>query len=1567
VTSARSSLHPARLFAELSATVAVGSVAVNLAMPRIAPGIAGTGLAVATAALLALLVGPWIYWRCLAATRRAVRQQDAVRSHGAAHDAGRSRLRGPIAITAATHLGSLALTGAAVLWLKHDIEMQTQQRFERQVERVENDILQHFERPLFVLKGARGAYAASTRVARADFRAYVESRRLEEEFPGLRGFGFIERVERAALQRFVAAERADGAPQFGVRTQGDASDLYVIKYIEPLAANYGAWGYDIGSEPIRREAAERAVASGEPTLTGRITLVQDEQLRSAFLYLLPVYRHGADPETLAQRRATLVGLVYAPIVVSELLHTAPQHWDAGLRLRLYDGAAAAGAALLYENGQRDDESRATSDDDGSLRAVRTLRIGGRALTLEVSSTVAFEASADRSSQLFAAIGGALLSLLLALAAWLLASGRLRAQSLARRMTADLDRLAKVVQRTSNGVLIGDAAFRVQWVNDGFTRLSGYTLDDIRGRRPSELLCSELRDPHESARVQQAIESGSEFRGELLNRARDGRDYWIEVDLQPLRDEHGTLTGFMAIETDITAQKQAEDELRRGHAMMQAIVDNLPCGLSVFDANLELVVHNRQLRSLLELPDRLFDAPVTSFESIIRHNAERGEYGDADTELVVAQILERARHPVPHRIQRDRPSGLALDIHGVPMPGGGFVTTYSDVSERRRAEQQVEDRERFMRIVTNHIPGTVSYWTTELRCTYANNGYRNWLGRDPASMIGIELRELLGEERFRENEPHLRAALAGEDQRVERTRRLPDGSTMQYWLHFLPDRDGDTIKGLVSVAIDVSDLKQAQQQLEALNSELRERTAQAEQANVAKSRFLANMSHEIRTPMNAILGMLRLLRNTPLTARQRDYAAKTEGAARSLLGLLNDILDFSKVEAGKMQLDPRPFSLERAMRDLSPILSTNVGAKGIELLYDIDPAVPDALVGDDMRLQQVLINLGGNAIKFTAEGSVVLSVRVLELHADRVRLAFAVRDTGIGIAPEHQEHIFSGFSQAEASTTRRFGGTGLGLAICQRLVSMMGGELALASVPGQGSTFSFELDLLRATTPAPAPTAAAAPLRVLVVDDHATARATIAAAARSLGWQADEAGDGAEAVARVGSAAAAGTAYDAVFLDCRMPGADGWQACREIRARSDAPPRLIMLTAHGHEMLAARSPDEQALLDGFLVKPVTAAMLGEAVDAAFHPPTGDAAPPERRDAPRLTGLRILVVDDNANNRQIARELLADEGAQIEVAGDGAQAVAAVAAAEPPYDAVLMDVQMPVMDGYAATAAIRSELGRAALPIVAMTANALTGDREACLAAGMNDHVGKPFDLDTLVATLRRVTGRAAAAGGSAAPAAEARSSNEARLDVAAALRRIGGHRGAYARMLRGSLGDIAASADALDAHLAAGRRNEAGLLMHTMKGLAATIGAVALSALAARAERSFDAPPGDAADGSPAREADERALACAWLDALQLDLPELERIAREFSVVEPAAGTTALAVPIDELLRRLDELAALLREADMAAVDACERLRAAPGALAGKLEELDAAVGAFDFDLAAELCDGLAQRLAGDAA
>ncbi len=624
---------------------------------------------------------------------------------------------------------------------------------------------------------------------------------------------------------------------------------------------------------------------------------------------------------------------------------------------------------------------------------------------------------------------------------------------------------------------------------------------------------------------------------------------------------------------------------------------------------------------------------------------------------------------------------------------------------------------------------------------------------------------------------------------------------------------------------------------------------AEDASLAKGQFLANMSHEIRTPMNAILGMLSLLQDTELTSRQRDYASKTEGAAQSLLGLLNDILDFSKVESGKMSLESEPFPIERLLRSLSVVLSANVGDKEVEVLFDIDPTLPEVVRGDAMRLQQVLVNLGGNAVKFTNCGQVVLALRKVQSVPDAVTIAFSVQDTGIGIAPEHQTHIFDGFTQAEGSTTRRFGGTGLGLAICKRFVELMGGEIQLESVLGKGSTFSFTLTLpivVEAPADLAAPQKAVVPpQRVLVVDDNPFAGNFTMGMMRALDWPADLVASGKAALDLIQSKMGAERAafpYTVVYVDWQMPSMDGWETTRRIReiaAQSMGPqPMVIMIAAHGHEMLAQRSEAEQSQLNGFLMKPVTASMLKEALQDARSGShamrLATKAPTNRK---QLQGMRILVVEDNLINQQVAKGVLSSEGALVTLAANGRLGADAVAAATPQFDVVLMDLQMPEVDGYEATRIIRNELGLKDLLIIAMTANVMASDREACFAAGMNEHVGKPFNKAKLVALLLEMTGfKPEESVGTAEPEAIAAVPHVPGLDLAAALGRMAGMHALYARTAKEFSKSLSTFVQELRQGYAAGDTTSTLMRLHTLKGNAGTLGATELASKAASLEQ-----------------------------------------------------------------------------------------------------------------------------------
>ena len=1609
-----------------------------------------------------------------------------------------ARLRNnPTLWIAALWVVGLVVTAVLTLWLNSYQQERLKTRFNTELERAANDIRLRFEKPAFALMGARGVYAASESVNRGEFQRYVDSRDLAENFDGVGGMGFIERVPRPELGAFVEREQADGAPDFAVRSLGaDGADLYVVKFIEPLDRNRAAFGLDIGSEAVRRDGAERAARSGQPTLSGVIQLVQDTQSRPGFLIYVPVYRPGLSLSTPEERLAALHGLVYSPIVLEELLRPDMDLLlTGGLHIQISDKRNFQDVESFYQVG--------SPPAKPLLSAEASLFTNNNFLFIRARSTPAFEATANRPLVFGLGAAGALLTTLLSWVLWLHATGRARAEARAQRMTVDLQKLAMVAERTANSVMMIDAQLRITWVNEGFTRVCGYTAEEAVGRTPNDLLGSGLANPVALKQIKDAHEQGVPCRVEILNRAKDGRTYWLDTEVQPIRDEAGQLlgsieigldvtqqretnerlvqailasdaqqqvldvlarvarettnaviltdthgliewvnegftritgyslqeavgqkpgwllqcpetdpqtvvnirealaqrqpcrseilnrakdgrmywlelniqpisddngqhTGFMAIQSEVTERRETLDRLQRvvqeNGSLMGAINQGTIYSVADLQGNIAEVndafvrISGYQREELLGFNHRMLKSgtqPVEFWDSawatISSGQIWRGEVcnrnkngelywvnsaivpfvGDdglvekyisirsditaqklAQTEIesqrkrldnilkatqagtwewhipsgrnflndrwaeMIGYTLEelepvtidtwtrflhpddvktsgdllqrhfsgeldfyeveiRMRHRDGHWIWvQDRGQVTSREADGSP---GWMYGTHRDITERKEAENKLidsqtlfkgllnvasdwywetDDQYRFSNFVATRdtenyrslsdsslgtrrweIPGVTplsgdwsahiaahelresfrnfeyrrelpggeirfysisgypvidsfgdfkgyrgttrdataqkqqevdlqtardrmelaaesagigvwifdvnhntlewdermcrlyghdkrqglqpyEVWTnslhpedkasgeqaladalsgkkefdTEFRIVWPNGKVRHIRGTarvqrddqaDTVRMIGVNFditeqrereRKIASEEmrlraiynilpvgisitdpqgRIIDCNPasdrmlgitkadHLARTYDGKEWAINREDGTPmpveefasvraltqnievHDVVMQVvtdhhsaWLSVsaMPVAHDDF--GVVIAYVDITEGKQAQEkiaqnevllrgaidavdeafvlfdpqdQLVFCNEKYREMYAsiaplmvsgtsfesilragaelgnfegaigradawieerlerhreahsellqkhtngrtlriierrmpdghtvgfriditdlvnakeQAQAASRFKGEFLANMSHEIRTPMNAILGMLKLMHNTQLQPRQLDYVQKTEGAAKSLLGLLNDILDFSKVEAGKMTLDPRPFALDRLMRDLSVIFSASLGNKPVEVLFDIDPRVPHQLMGDSLRLQQILINLGGNAIKFTAQGEVVVRVRLEDLEGSasgqQARVRFSVKDSGIGIAPENQDKIFAGFTQAEATTTRRFGGTGLGLSICRRLIDLMGGQLQLESAVGEGSTFSFSV-------------------------------------------------------------------------------------------------------------------------------------------------------------------------------------------------------------------------------------------------------------------------------------------------------------------------------------------------------------------------------------------------------------------------------------------------------------------------------------------------------------------------------
>ncbi|MFC0202836.1 hybrid sensor histidine kinase/response regulator [Novosphingobium soli] len=749
--------------------------------------------------------------------------------------------------------------------------------------------------------------------------------------------------------------------------------------------------------------------------------------------------------------------------------------------------------------------------------------------------------------------------------------------------------------------------------------------------------------------------------------------------------------------------------------------------------------------------------------------------------------------------------------------------------------------------------------------------------------------------------------------------------------------------------------------------LRERTREAEEASRAKSLFLANMSHEIRTPMNAILGFCHLIARTELTAKQQDYVGKINQAGVSLLRLINDILDFSKNEAGKLTLEARRFDIRNAVANQLQLVAGEAEAKRVTIVSEVAGDIPHRLTGDELRFNQVVLNLVNNAVKFSEGGTVSVRVAIASERADQVMLELSVQDTGIGMTEEQQAGLFQSFTQADSSTTRRFGGTGLGLAICRQIVEQMGGSIAVKSALGQGTTFVAHMAMARESEVRDGPVAIPAriqALRVLAADDNASSRQVLQDI--FAGWQIglDLVASGDEALAAIRSANEAGQPYDLVLLDWKMPGMNGADT---LEAMQDLPhavplPRALIVTAYGADSLSLDGSLTQVA--GVLTKPVVPATLLDTMIELFSheesPSAGGLSAAPARVSPRFHGARVLLVEDNEINRDIAIELLSQAGLAVDCAGNGRIGCERVEAEDGAYAAVLMDVQMPEMDGIAATRHLRERWSAERLPILAMTAHAHEEERQRCLAAGMNDHVTKPVDPALLIATLERWLRADAVASTGGVHAAGQPDSGPARepdgavadlpdslppFGLRAALTRVNGKASLLRKLIVTFSETYASAPQDLRTRIAGGHFDDARRLAHSLKGVAGSLELHQVQSAAAQVEAALAAGDADTALAKIAELETSLAPAIAAARSLQ---PASATAPHRPGGDNPGEGITAALQDLRDLVRRrsLGARAAFARYAAAAGLSDSERAA----------HPLHCALEGLDYDTALRLLD-----------
>lgn len=990
----------------------------------------------------------------------------------------------------------------------------------------------------------------------------------------------------------------------------------------------------------------------------------------------------------------------------------------------------------------------------------------------------------------------------------------------KQLESEADLLAKVAQKTTNGIVITDKEGYVEWMNQAFSDITGYSLEEMVGKKPGDLLQGDETDPHTVEVVNEALRKGEGITVEILNYSKTCRPYWVDMDIQPIRDQNGNVNKFIAVESDITERKRVSQALIE----FKTTLDQINDAVFIFD-----------------------------------------------------------------------PSSLVF--------------------------------------------------------TYVNQGATAQLGYTREEMLSLRMIDINPDfsiDRFNNMIAPLVAReekiLSFETMHETKTGILKPVDVLLQYVH-----ENDQPPRFVAVVRDITEQKR-------ITFELEEAKDVAEAATVAKSRFLANMSHEIRTPMNAVIGMSHILINSELTPKQKSQVLKIQSAATSLLGIINDILDFSKIEADKIQLETKAFDLDSLLANTIAVIRDKAEEKGLEIIFDVDLNVPRHVIGDALRLSQVLTNLVSNAIKFTKEGHVLIKIETSPISNKHKKYTFSVADTGIGIPYDAQKDLFKPFKQVDASTTRKYGGTGLGLAICKNLIQLMGGELQLESTPGEGSQFYFSIELEIASDDLCSyePVEELDDSRILIIDNNELYWPIYEQTFLQFGFTTEFSSSRDEGMEML-FGATSGNHFDVLLLSLDLPDNDG----PEIFSIVSSDQRTQDLTV----LTITAFPSKYMLDDGIgfdLTKPISQSSLFDAMlkkigkPDLYHEPQYTTEKNGITEKEILMGASILVVEDNALNQEVAKELLEAAQVSVSLANNGAEALDLLDKFE--YDAVLMDLQMPVMGGLEATKIIRKNKRYEELPIIAMTAHAMVGDKEKSLETGMTDHITKPVDPDVLYSTLIRWispnnTHHQMPGSTHASESKNLGTEKLEILDTKQGLKRVADKKATYIRLLKQFRENYSDTLSSINAAIAHQNKQEAINTTHSLKGVSGNIGAAALHSTLIELEKAL-------------KQKTENEISIFIEESQSVLVSTLESIesflvANSLDQVPGEDNTDKKAIQ-----KKFAELYELLKENNVAAVELAEEIQSViPDSMFGpQLHDTVTALKNYDFDTALSLTDSILESL-----